>query len=173
MAEQRSPKPQVGGSIPSWPATLWQQRIKGKGGMALNKKNGSNDSSSSKALSHTSGRSSLLNYVCWLVLVLLIVAGVTANVHFQSVDWAVRAALGILVFCVALALFLLTDQGKRALGFYKTARVELRKVIWPGRQEVVQSTIMVVVVVIVTAIVLWGVDTLFLNGIGWLVGQRG
>ena len=29
LAEQRSPKPQVGGSIPSWPASEWQGRMAG------------------------------------------------------------------------------------------------------------------------------------------------
>ncbi|MEX5381397.1 preprotein translocase subunit SecE, partial [Acinetobacter towneri] len=47
----------------------------------------------------------------------------------------------------------------------KEARVEIRKVVWPTRQETMQTTLIVVAVVLVMALLLWGLDSL----LGWLV----
>jgi preprotein translocase subunit SecE len=47
----------------------------------------------------------------------------------------------------------------------KEARVEIRKVVWPTRQETTQTTLIVVAVVLVMALVLWGLDSL----LGWLI----
>ncbi|TIR54961.1 MAG: preprotein translocase subunit SecE, partial [Mesorhizobium sp.] len=42
---------------------------------------------------------------------------------------------------------------------------EIRKVVWPTRQETTQTTLIVVAVVLVMALLLWGLDSL----LGWLV----
>ncbi|MFO6237257.1 preprotein translocase subunit SecE, partial [Pseudomonas aeruginosa] len=47
------------------------------------------------------------------------------------------------------------------------ARVEIRKVVWPSRQETTQTTLIVVAVVLVMALLLWGLDSL----LGWLVSM--
>ncbi|MBP5143215.1 preprotein translocase subunit SecE, partial [Pseudomonas chlororaphis] len=47
----------------------------------------------------------------------------------------------------------------------KEARTEIRKVVWPTRQETTQTTLIVVAVVLVMALLLWGLDSL----LGWLV----
>ena len=52
----------------------------------------------------------------------------------------------------------ITDVGRRGLGFVKDARVEVRKVVWPTRQETVQTTLAVLVMVILVAIMLWLID---------------
>lgn len=49
----------------------------------------------------------------------------------------------------------------------KEARVEIRKVVWPSRQETTQTTLIVVAVVLVMALLLWGLDSL----LGWLVSM--
>jgi preprotein translocase subunit SecE len=46
----------------------------------------------------------------------------------------------------------------------KEAQVEVRRVVWPTRQEVNQTTLVVVAVVLVMAVILWGLDSL----LGWL-----
>ena len=51
-------------------------------------------------------------------------------------------------------------QGKTFWAFVQSARVELRKVVWPNRQETMQVTIVVFVMVIVLALFFWGLDTL-------------
>ena len=44
--------------------------------------------------------------------------------------------------------------------FLQQVRSETAKVVWPTRQEVTQTTLIVVVIVLITALILWGVDSL-------------
>jgi len=113
------------------------------------------------------------NIILWIIVVILIAGGIIANFHYEHVAWAIRTAVGIVLFAVALGLASRTTQGQFAWAFVKGSRTELRKVVWPTRQETVQTTLVVAVMVIITALVLWGFDTLFLWVIGWLTGQRG
>jgi len=49
----------------------------------------------------------------------------------------------------------------------KGSRTEIRKVIWPTRQETTQTTMIVVAFVFVMALILWAMDSL----LGWLVSM--
>jgi len=74
--------------------------------------------------------------------------------------------LGVLVSLQSL-------QGKLLWTFVQTSRVELRKVVWPERQETTQVTIVVLVMVVVMALFFWGLDTLLAFVTRWLTGQEG
>jgi preprotein translocase subunit SecE len=56
--------------------------------------------------------------------------------------------------------------------FFGESRAELRKVVWPTREETMQTTLVVAVMVIVLSLVLWGMDGLLVWLIGWLTGQH-
>jgi preprotein translocase subunit SecE len=57
--------------------------------------------------------------------------------------------------------------------FARDTQVEVRKVVWPTRQETVRTTAVVIVVVLITAVFLWVLD-LMLGGITrWLMGHGG
>lgn len=113
------------------------------------------------------------DFLKWLLILVLLVGGVVANYYFSSTAWAIRAAIGIVIILIVLLIALQTLKGRKAWGVIKGARIELRKVVWPTRQETVQTTLVVVAMVVVTALVLWGIDSLFMWAIGWLTGQRG
>jgi preprotein translocase subunit SecE len=66
-----------------------------------------------------------------------------------------------------------TNKGKWVLEFFRDSRMELRKVVWPTREETMQTTLVVAVMVIILALVLWGMDGVLVWLIGWLTGQRG
>ena len=109
----------------------------------------------------------------WLLILLLIAGGVYANLRFQQVDTAYRATAGIFLAAILLGIAYTTSQGRNAWAFVKSSRTEMRKVVWPTRQETVQTALIVVGMVILTAIILWGVDTLFMWLVGLITGQRG
>ena len=77
--------------------------------------------------------------------------------------------LGSLV--VALALAYQSAGGKALWGYVSGSRVEIRKIVWPSRQESVQATLMIAVVVLVMALLLWGLDSLLLWGVETLTGR--
>lgn len=126
--------------------------------------------SSKATVQQTKPRFDLLK---WLLILALLVAGIVANYYFSSTAWAIRAAVGIVVVVIILFIAAQTAKGRNAWGVIKGARTELRKVVWPTRQETVQTTLVVVAMVVITALILWGIDSLFMWAIGWLTGQRG
>lgn len=101
----------------------------------------------------------------WLVVVALVVAGVVGNQYFSAEPLLYRV-LVLLVLAVAAGFAALqTAKGQAFFALAKEARTEIRKVVWPSRQETTQTTLIVVAVVLVMALVLWGLDSL----LGWLV----
>jgi preprotein translocase subunit SecE len=62
-------------------------------------------------------------------------------------------------------------QGKTFRAFVQSSRIELRKVVWPNRQETIQVTIVVFVMVIVLSLFFWGLDTLLALLTRWLTGN--
>lgn len=101
----------------------------------------------------------------WVVVAVLIAVAVVGNQYFSGEPMLYRV-LGILaVAAVAAAVSLQTGKGKAFLVLAKEARIEIRKVVWPTRQETTQTTLVVVAVVLVMALLLWGLDSL----LGWLV----
>jgi len=100
----------------------------------------------------------------WLVVVLLVAAAVVGNVYFADQSLLYRV-VGILALAgVAAFVALQTAKGVEFWKLAKEARVEIRKVVWPTRQEATQTTLIVFAFVLLTALILWGLDSL----IGWL-----
>ena len=104
----------------------------------------------------------------WVVVVALIVAGVYGNSHFAN-DYSGFLRALVLLPMGALAVFvaLQTAQGATFLQLVKESRAEIRRVVWPSRQETNQTTLIVVAVVLVMALILWGLDSSF----NWLISK--
>ena len=66
---------------------------------------------------------------------------------------------------VAATIFIKSEQGDRFLHFVKETRIELRKVVWPTREETIKTTGFVLIAVIIVAIFLWIVDAFFTWGV--------
>ncbi len=103
----------------------------------------------------------------WIIVTILVVAAVAGNWYLASINISIFYRVVGLLVLAALAIFvgLKTQKGQIFFALLKSARAEIRKVVWPTRQETKQTTFIVVVVVFITALILWGLDTLF----GWLV----
>lgn len=107
----------------------------------------------------------------WIVGIAIVVAGIGAFYWFEQ-EWptysrilAVVAGLG-----VGTAVLLSTGMGKRFLNFAREAQFEMRKVVWPTRQETVQTTLVIMVVVVIVGIILWVIDYLLAYAIRLLIG---
>lgn len=106
-----------------------------------------------------------LQVVLWLLVAVLLCAAIWGNSYFASEVPALYRALGVTVLGVVSAFIALqTVKGKAFNQFRKDAMVELRKVVWPTRQEAVQTTIIVVVFVFAVGLILFFFDWI-LNGI--------
>ncbi|WP_339516976.1 preprotein translocase subunit SecE [Pseudomonas sp. RL_15y_Pfl2_60] len=101
----------------------------------------------------------------WLVVAALVVVGVVGNQYFAAEPILYRVLALLVVAVVAGVVALQTAKGQAFFALLKEARVEIRKVVWPTRQETTQTTLIVVAVVLVMALLLWGLDSL----LGWTV----
>ena len=97
---------------------------------------------------------------------LIIVAGLVCFYLFDDYSLLFRV-IGLLVGVgISVAIALQTVKGKEIWGYFRDAQIEVRKVVWPTRQETIQTTLIVIVMVILVAIILWLLD-MFL---GWSIG---
>ena len=72
----------------------------------------------------------------------------------------------LLVGVVGAALvFTQSLQGEKFIHFAKETRIELRKVVWPTREETIKTTGMVMIAVVIVSIFLWIVDAFFTWGV--------
>ncbi|MFZ4077486.1 MAG: preprotein translocase subunit SecE [Legionellaceae bacterium] len=113
------------------------------------------------------------NKAKWLLVIFLIFSGILANYHYNGQPWPLRLLAWLFLLGVLTAILLQTSQGKKAYHFAVESRMELRKVVWPTHRETLQTTLFVVAMVIVLALILWGIDGASVWLIGSLTGQRG
>lgn len=124
---------------------------------------------------HTEEQGSSLDTVKLVVALILLLAGIAGFYYFEnwqgqsvSVLWRVLGLLAIVA--VASVVALSSHSGKRLLGFMKDSRLEVRKMVWPTKAETIQTTLMVMVIVVILSIFLWGVDSLLGWGVKGLLG---
>lgn len=107
----------------------------------------------------------------WLVVAVLVVVGVVGNQYFSAQPIFYRV-LGLLALAVIAGFVVLqTAKGQAFFLLAKEARGEIRKVVWPTRQETTQTTLIVVAVVLVMSLLLWGLDSLLGLIVSMIVGQ--
>lgn len=88
----------------------------------------------------------------------------------ESVSLLYRVLGLLFVMGVASAVALTSFQGKRLLGFMKDSRLEVRKMVWPTKNETMQTTLMVMVIVLILSLFLWAVDSMLGWGVKSLLG---
>jgi preprotein translocase subunit SecE len=103
--------------------------------------------------------------VKWVVVGLLLAAAIVGNSYFADQSLLYRVLGIVAVSAVAAMVALQTAKGIAFWNLVKGSRTEIRKVVWPTRQETVQTTLIVLAFVVLVALLLWGLDTL----LGWLV----
>jgi preprotein translocase subunit SecE len=101
----------------------------------------------------------ILDTVLLLLSIAILVGGIFAYYYYANESVLLRT-LGVLVaFALAVWIALQSAQGKTLWAFIQGARVELRKVVWPTREEAVQTTIIVLVFAMIMGTFFWLLDT--------------
>jgi preprotein translocase subunit SecE len=113
-----------------------------------------------------------LDTVLLVLSFVVLAAGITAFYWFANQYPAVVRVLIVLgALGAALALAYQTQAGKAMWGYVRGSQIEMRKTTWPTRQESLQATLMIAVVVLITALMLWGLDSLLLWGVKSVTGR--
>ena len=102
-----------------------------------------------------------------LVVAVLAVIAAVAGFLYPGLPLLFRVGGLLIGGGVAVAIALQTSKGREVWAFFREAQIEVRKVVWPTRQETVQTTLVVILVVILVAIILWLLD-IFL---GWSISS--
>jgi len=118
-------------------------------------------------------QSSKLDILKFIIAIALLVGGIVQFYYFEEESQLYRV-LGLLGFAaVALGFVYSTRLGHSLWQFARDARTEVRKVIWPTRQETMQTTFMVIVMVLIMGIMLWLIDMVLRWAVMYLTGQGG
>jgi preprotein translocase subunit SecE len=105
-----------------------------------------------------------------IVAIALLIGGIVAFYYYGDQSLLLRV-LGLLAVAgIAVATVLRTVLGTRVWEFIIDSRVEVRKVIWPTRQETIQTTLVVFGMVVVMGIVLWLFDWMLLKIVRMVTG---
>lgn len=107
----------------------------------------------------------------YAMAVLVAAAGIVAFYWFADWPAALRGLLPVFGVVAGGAIFLVSAKGRATLEYISEARFELRKVIWPTRQETIRTTGVIIVVVVIMSLLLGLIDLLLGGGIKLLLGR--
>ena len=108
-------------------------------------------------------RSGFADTLLLLISVIMLLAGISAYYYYQELAITpIRVAALMAVVLLASWVAAQSQKGGAFFRFLKEADIERRKVVWPTHQEAVQTSLMVIVVVIIIS--------LFLSVVDWALG---
>ena len=106
-----------------------------------------------------------------LLAIAVLILGIVGFYYYEAESQLYRVLGVVFTTVVAIAISSTTTLGQNLVGFGREARMEVRKVVWPTRQETLQTTFMVIVAVIVIGIFLWLVDMVLAEAIQLLTSS--
>ncbi|KJG08832.1 preprotein translocase subunit SecE [Photobacterium kishitanii] len=106
----------------------------------------------------------------WVVVFALLAAAVVGNYLYSDVSVVLRSSAVVALVVIAGIFAALTAKGKAVVTFARESRMEVRKVVWPTRQEATQTTFIVLAVTVVMALALWGIDGIMVRLVRLVTG---
>jgi len=100
-----------------------------------------------------------------LAIAIVIAALALYYVNPLNFNTLTKVLITLLWFVIAGAVFIKSTQGDRFLHFLRETRIELRKVVWPTREETAKTTGIILIAVVIVAIFLWIIDAFFTWGV--------
>ena len=101
-----------------------------------------------------------------ILAILIVVAGLALYyLNPLGFNALTKVLVMLVVISIAVTVFVKSEQGERFVHFLKETRIELRKVVWPTREETIKTTGIIMVAVVIVAIFLWIVDAFFTWGV--------
>ncbi|WP_423821657.1 preprotein translocase subunit SecE [Salinisphaera sp. SPP-AMP-43] len=114
--------------------------------------------------------SALDTALLWLAIVVLVLS--IAGYYWFTAYADVVRVLGMLAGVVVAALIAFQSSlGKTAWSYVQGSRTELRRMVWPTRRETMQTTLLVVVFVLILAAFIWALDVVLGYAVTLLTGR--
>jgi preprotein translocase subunit SecE len=121
----------------------------------------------------TSAGAAAKDHLLLALAIVAILGGIGAFYWYD--EQALPLRLGMVVFglLAGAGLLWLSSYGREFLQFAHAARIELRKVVWPGREETIQTTGVVFIFAALMGVFFWALDWLLTLMTRFLGGQSG
>jgi len=116
---------------------------------------------------------SVFDVVKQVISVVIVVAGVAAFYYFSEVPLLYRVIGLVVVALIVAGTMLTTGVGRSVWGFVLESKQEVRKVVWPTREETFRTTLLVFGMVFLVGLILWLLDMFLFWGVRLLTGQGG
>jgi preprotein translocase subunit SecE len=117
------------------------------------------------------GESGILDILKLLIAAGVLVGGLFAYYWYLEVSQPIRVLMVLGGTIAGVGIAMTSTQGRRLWAFIQGSRIEIRKVVWPTKQETTQTAIAVFVFTLVMAIFFWGLDSFLLWLTRTLVGS--
>ncbi len=117
--------------------------------------------------------SGVLDIIKLLISAVVLVGGLYSYYYYVEVSLPLRVLMVLGGLALGIGIALTSAQGLRLRAFVQGARVEIRKVVWPTKQETTQTAIAVFVFTLVMALFFWALDSLLLYITRSMVGSAG
>ncbi len=117
------------------------------------------------------GESGILDIIKLLFAAGVLVGGLYSYYYFLEVALPLRVLMVLGGLAAGITVAMTSTQGQRLWAFIQGARIEIRKVVWPTRQETTQTSIAVFVFTLIMALFFWGLDSFLLWLTRTLVGS--
>ncbi|MCF7998421.1 MAG: preprotein translocase subunit SecE [Methylovulum sp.] len=116
---------------------------------------------------------SILDVVKQAASVFLVVLGIFLFYYFSEFLLIYRVLMLVVLIVSVVAIMLTTVFGKGLWKFFIDSRNEVRKVVWPTKDETIRTTLLVFVMVFVVGLSLWLLDVFLLWCVRQITGQVG
>lgn len=107
----------------------------------------------------------------WWLAIAAVIGGVVGNLYFED---ELATVVRVLILFAGIGLGALiastTHKGRGFFAFVKSSNIERQKIVWPTRNETLQTTMVVIVVVIIIGLFLSLVDFFFSWSVGYFFG---
>lgn len=115
--------------------------------------------------------SGVLDIIKLLIAAGVLVGGLFGYYYYLELSLPLRVLMVLGGTILGVGVAMTSTQGKRLRAFVQGSRVEIRKVVWPTRQETTQTAIAVFVFTLIMALFFWGLDSVLLWLTRTLVGS--
>ncbi len=122
------------------------------------------------ATTETSG-SGVLDIIKLLIAAAALVGGLYAYYYYIEVSLPLRVLMVLGGTAAGIGIALTSTQGRRLWAFIQGSRIEIRKVVWPTKQETTQTAIAVFIFTLIMALFFWALDSFLLWLTRTLVGS--
>ena len=103
--------------------------------------------------------------------VFFVIFGIAGFYYFFDARLIYRVSGLLASFLVAMSIVLTTERGISIRTFILDSKIEVRKIVWPTREETTRTTLLVFAMVSIVSLVLWLLDTFLFWGIRLLTNQ--